>query len=133
MFEINFNDRKSIYEQVIDNLKKEIMTGELKPGTKLQSVREFSKVISVNPNTVQKAYRELERLGYIYTVTGVGTFVNDTGELNVDKKTLSQAKTKLDDAFKELLYLGLSHEEIVEISDEILKELEAVRKENTRD
>ena len=65
MFELDLRSRKSIYEQITDNLKELIMTGKMPFGTKLPSVRELSKQISVNPNTVQKAYRELERQGYI--------------------------------------------------------------------
>ena len=63
MFQLDLKSRKSIYEQVIDNLKELIMTRVLSTDEKLPSVRELSKEITVNPNTVQKAYRELERQG----------------------------------------------------------------------
>ena len=81
MFQLDLKSRKSIYEQVTDNLKELIMTGTLASGEKLPSVRELSKTITVNPNTVQKAYRELERQGYIYTTSGVGTFVADISQI----------------------------------------------------
>lgn len=64
MLQLDLKSRKSIYEQVMDQLKEQIMTGQMATGDKLPSVRELSKSITVNPNTVQKAYRELERQGY---------------------------------------------------------------------
>ena len=70
MFQLDLKSRKSIYEQVIDNLKELIMTRVLSTDEKLPSVRELSKEITVNPNTVQKAYRELERQGYVYKRSG---------------------------------------------------------------
>ena len=72
MFEIDLKSRKSIYEQVTDNLKELIATEVLSSDEKLPSVRAMSKMLTVNPNTVQKAYRELEYQGYIYTASGLG-------------------------------------------------------------
>ncbi len=137
MFELDLKSRKSIYQQVIDNLKEAIMTGQLCPGDKLPSVRELSKVMTVNPNTIQKAYRELERQGYIYTTSGVGTFVSDTGEINVDPKALEQAKAHIEDAFKQLLFMGLSFGDARKIALEVIDNKENLadpfRKEDNND
>ena len=122
MFQLDLKSRKSIYEQVIDNLKELIMTETLAAGEKLPSVRELSKQITVNPNTVQKAYRELERQGYIYTTSGVGTFVADTSQIQADPRDLTAARNALDEAFRQLLYLGLSHEEAKSIAMTIIEE-----------
>ena len=122
MFQLDLKSRKSIYEQVIDNLKELIMTETLAAGEKLPSVRELSKQIIVNPNTVQKAYRELERQGYIYTTSGVGTFVADTSQIQADPRDLAAARNALDEAFRQLLYLGLSHEEAKSIAMTIIEE-----------
>ena len=122
MFQLDLKSRKSIYEQVIDNLKELIMTETLAAGEKLPSVRELSKQITVNPNTVQKAYRELERQGYIYTTSGVGTFVADTSQIQADPRDLAAARNALDEAFRQLLYLGLSHEEAKSIAMTIIEE-----------
>ena len=122
MFELDLKSRKSIYEQVMDNLKEQIMTGTLQAGDKLPSVRELSKAITVNPNTIQKAYRELERQGYIYTTSGVGTFVADRDEIRADARELEAAKGAFDEAFRELLFLGLSYEEAKAIALEIMEE-----------
>lgn len=122
MFELDLKSRKSIYEQVMDNLKELIMTGRLQSGNKLPSVRELSKVITVNPNTVQKAYRELERQGYIYTTSGVGTFVADRSQVHTDLRELESAKQNFDEAFRQLLYLGLPYEKAREIAMTIIEE-----------
>lgn len=124
MFELDLKSRKSIYEQVIDNLKEQIMTGKIPHEFKLPSVRELSKIISVNPNTVQKAYRELERQGYIYTLQGVGTFVADKGEIIVDQNILRKAKEKLKDAIKQILYLGIGINEVRDITSEMIDSIE---------
>ena len=136
MFQLDLKSRKSIYEQVIDNLKELIMTRVLSTDEKLPSVRELSKEITVNPNTVQKAYRELERQGYVYTTSGVGTFVADLGHngfglgvgvvvrggVRPDTKELELAKANLDDDFRQLLYLGLSFEEARQVALGIIDE-----------
>ncbi|MCL2571115.1 MAG: GntR family transcriptional regulator [Defluviitaleaceae bacterium] len=75
MFQIDLKSRKAIYAQIIDNFKRLIITGVLKPEDKVPSIRDLAQTITVNPNTVQKAYRELETQGYIYTVLGQGSFI----------------------------------------------------------
>ena len=75
MFQIDLKSRKAIYAQIIDNFKRLIITGVLKPDEKVPSIREMSQQLTVNPNTVQKAYRELESQGYFYTVLGQGSFI----------------------------------------------------------
>ena len=122
MFELDLKSRKSIYEQVMDNLKEQIMTGTLQAGDKLPSVRELSKAITVNPNTIQKAYRELEHQGYIYTTSGVGTFVADRSQVHTDQRALESAKKNFDEAFRQLLYLGLTYQEARETAMTIMEE-----------
>ena len=122
MFQLDMKSRKSIYEQVIDNLKELIMTGELAAGDKLPSVRELSKEITVNPNTVQKAYRYLERQGYVYTTSGVGTFVADMNDVRPDDTELANATASLDDSFRQLLFLGLGFEEARDLALKIIEE-----------
>ena len=123
MFELDLRSRKSIYEQIMDNLKELIMTGKLPFGEKLPSVRELSKQISVNPNTVQKAYRELERQGYIYTQSGMGTFVAEKSGIRADNVAMTKAEQGLEDAFKQLLYLGVDLETARRKADEIMERI----------
>ncbi len=111
MFQLDVKSRKSIYEQVVDNLKELIVSGVLKEDEKLPSVRDLSGQLTVNPNTVQKAYRELERQGYVYTTSGLGTFVAGRAERQLDTAMLNTVLTQLRTEIRELHYLGLSREE----------------------
>ena len=121
MLQLDLKSRKSIYEQVMDQLKEQIMTGQMATGEKLPSVRELSKSITVNPNTVQKAYRELERQGYVYTTSGVGTFVADRSEIHADLPALQKARENLDDAFRQLLFLGIGYEKAKNLTMQIIE------------
>lgn len=75
MFELDVRSRKPIYEQLTDKVKEMILHGILQTDEQLPSVRTLSQQLTVNPNTIQKAYRELEREGYIYSLQGKGSFV----------------------------------------------------------
>ena len=122
MFQLDLKSRKSIYEQVVDNVKEMIITGVLPSETRLPSVREMSKTLTVNPNTVQKAYRELEHQGYIYTVAGLGCFVTVRDEQEIDKKRVEQIMEELVSLIRELMFLGVSPGEIRKKIDEIYAE-----------
>ena len=121
MLQLDLKSRKSIYEQVMDQLKEQIMTGQMATGEKLPSVRKLSKSITVNPNTVQKAYRDLERQGYVYTTSGVGTFVADRSEIHADLPALQKAQENLDDAFRQLLFLGIGYEKAKNLTMQIIE------------
>ena len=95
MFQLDLKSRKSIYEQVVDNLKELIITGVISPEDKLPSVRDLSNSLTVNPNTIQKAYRSLESQGYIYTVTGLGTFALKPDNSKIDEAMVSTIKEKI--------------------------------------
>ncbi len=72
---VDMRSRKQLYEQIIDSIKELILSGELKPDEKLPSVRSLARELGINPNTIQKAYSELERLGIIMTMPGRGSIV----------------------------------------------------------
>lgn len=113
MFQLDHKNKTSIYEQVVDYMKKLMVTGVLKPNDRLPSVREFSKTIIVNPNTVSKAYKELERQGYVYSITGKGTFVTE----RKDDRNHTKLQTLLDEVYelyKEMRYLGYHQDEVIE-------------------
>jgi len=122
VFQLDLKSRKSIYEQIVDNIKELILTGMLIAEDKIPSVRELSKILTVNPNTIQKAYRELEYQGYIYTVAGLGTFVASPSELPIDEKRIGEVKESLRENIKELYYMGCSLDRIKIILDELLEE-----------
>ena len=74
MFQLNYRDTRPIYEQIKDQLRKLIMTGGIAQGEKLPSVRELATMLAINPNTIQRAYRELEQEGWVTSVAGKGSF-----------------------------------------------------------
>ena len=122
MFQIDTKSRKSIYEQVVDNFKEQIIRGILSPGERIPSVRELSKILLINPNTVQKAYKELERQGYIYTSSGLGTFVSeiDSAVINMDKyrEIVSNIRFLMD----ELRFLGMDNAQILKTVENLISE-----------
>ena len=122
MFQLDLKSRKPIHEQVADNLKGLIVSGALAPDEKLPSVRDLSKTLTVNPNTVQKSYRQLENLKYIYTVSGLGTFVSDVAELEPDSQKVGEIKSRVRENIAELFYLGLSREEIEDMLKQLIEE-----------
>ena len=80
MFGISLNNKQPIYEQLCDSITKLVLSGVLEPNSPLPSVRETAAELAVNPNTVQKAFTELERSGVAYLVNGKGRFVTDNIE-----------------------------------------------------
>lgn len=122
VFQLDLKSRKSIYEQIVDNIKELIITGMLKAEDKIPSVRELSKTLTVNPNTIQKAYRELEHQGFLYTVSGLGTFVASPADLPADERMIDEVKDRLRENIKELLFIGCSLDRIRRLLDELLEE-----------
>ena len=111
MIKLDLRAKKSIYEQIVDGFKEEIVTGRMAPGDQLPSVRDLSSRLTVNPNTIQKAFRALESQGYIYPVAGRGNFVS--GELAAASDSQKEELyAKIASAVDELRYLGVGTEEI---------------------
>lgn len=111
MFQLDLTSHKSIYEQVVDKFKELIMTDVLACDAKLPSVRELSSMLSINPNTVQKAYRELEREGFCYSAAGRGTFVSDRSKILPDSRRIEEISKEISNCVMALRCLGLSEEE----------------------
>ena len=110
MFQLDMRSGKTVYEQVIDNIKELIVTGVLPQESRLPSVRELSRQLAINPNTVQKAFKELERDGFIYTVTGKGSFVSPREEIKVNDARVEEAIERIAQEFRRLTYLGVAPE-----------------------
>lgn len=104
MVHLDYRDAKPIYTQIIDNIRTQITAGILQPGDKLPSVRELAAKLSINPNTIQRAYREMEQLGIIQTIPGKGCFICGTATPDWQK---------LDSAVEALLSQGVTREEIL--------------------
>ena len=110
MISLNYRDSRPIYEQIKDGLRKLIVTGAMAPDEKLPSVRSLATQLSINPNTIQRAYTELENEGYIYSVPGKGSFA--AGNAGADEARRRELKDKVRELVAELRYLGVSQEEL---------------------
>ncbi len=86
MILIDYKDRRPIYEQVAEKLSELMLMGILPQDSQLPSVRSLATDLSINPNTIQRAYAELEREGYIYSVKGRGSFVSENGQIRKKKR-----------------------------------------------
>lgn len=111
MIFIDYKDARPIYEQVTDRFKTLILRGVLKPDEKMPSVRNLAVELSINPNTIQRAYAELERQGYIYTVKGKGNFVSDS-EMLIGKYR-EEIFAQLAELCETALEVGISREEMI--------------------
>ena len=110
MISLNYRDSRPIYEQIKDGLRKLIVTGAMGPDEKLPSVRALATQLSINPNTIQRAYNELESEGYIYSVPGKGSFA--AGNTGADQARRKELEDKVRELLAELRYLGVSDEEL---------------------
>jgi len=118
MFELDLRSRQPIYEQLVDKLKKLIINEVLKTDEQLPSVRVLSSQLTINPNTIQKAYRELESQGYIYSLPGKGNFVARVSR-DGNAKKLPKLREELVKILSEVIYLGMTKEEIIKIVSEV--------------
>jgi GntR family transcriptional regulator len=122
MFELDVRSRKPIYEQLMDKLKELMITEVLKENERLPSVRTLAKELTVNPNTIQKAFRQLEMEGFIYTLPGKGSFVSPPNEV---RNTMKQEKIKSELAkiVREALYMGIEIQDIYRIVEKTQDEV----------
>ena len=106
-------DNRPIYEQIMEEYRARIVSGAITPDEKLPSVRELSVALAINLNTIQRAYRELESGGYIYSIPGKGSFA--AGRENVDPGRRARLFDKLLEAADELKFLGVNENEIIQV------------------
>ncbi len=112
MFQLDLKNRKPIYEQIVENYKELIINGILKPDEKMPSVRDLAKQLTINPNTIQKSYRELEYQGYIYSVKGLGSFVSERSDSIIDRVKEENLKEQIKSSTWELLYMGVKPKDL---------------------
>lgn len=114
MFTIDALSRQPIYEQLISQLEQLLLIGSLKAGDRLPSVRSLSMQLSINPNTIQKAYAELDRRGILYSVPGKGCFISDNASAVLSAHKRKELGT-LETLVKELALAGIEKNTILEI------------------
>lgn len=121
MIFIDYNDKRPIYEQIIDRFQTLIVNGALEPNMQLPSVRSLAIDLSINANTIQRAYSELEREGYIYSVKGRGNFVRDNKSLAEKQK--AKLLQDLNTHLEHCKTFGVTEEEILSYVSKLYTEV----------
>lgn len=111
MISLNYRDPRPMYEQIKDSFVKLILSGGIGAEERLPSVRELASQLAINPNTIQRAYRELEQEGYIYTVAGKGSFASQDREAQSMK--VKQLLDEFDALAQRLISYGVDIESLV--------------------
>ncbi|MCI8765200.1 MAG: GntR family transcriptional regulator [Lachnospiraceae bacterium] len=114
MILLDLKDSRPIYEQVVERFQELMMLGILEEDSQMPSVRGLAMELSINPNTIQRAYGELERQGYTYSVKGRGSFVGSIRKLREAKKT--ELEKKLEKLAREAKTIGILREEFVTLA-----------------
>ena len=118
MIQLNYRDAKPIYEQIKEGLRRLVITGAIAKDEKLPSVRELASELAINPNTIQRAYRELESEGYIYTVSGKGSFAAE--QADVTGRRNETLLREFDEIVRELLYLSEDKNTLIRRIEELV-------------
>lgn len=128
MINLNYRDSRPIYEQIKEGFIKLITTGVMAEDEKMPSVRELAGRLAINPNTIQKAYAQLEQEGYIYTVAGRGSFV--TADVDATERRKSRMMEDLKKLISEIKELAVDKTEIMDVIDSVYKEREKGAKDD---
>ena len=123
MLKVDPRSSTPIYEQIELGIKELILKGALQGGEKIPSVREMAGILTINPNTISKAYGELEREGIIETLRGKGTYVVDNFKMKVDENKIQYISEELKKIILEASYNGLNKDSFVELALKIFSEL----------
>lgn len=123
MLKVDPRSSTPIYEQIELGIKELILKGALQGGDKIPSVREMAGILTINPNTISKAYGELERDGIIETLRGKGTFVVDNFKSKVDENKMQHISEELKKIILEASYNGMNKDSFVELALKIFSEL----------
>ena len=120
MLQLNYRDPRPIYTQIVSEYKRLILSGALVRGEKLPSVRDLAGQLAINPNTIQRAYRELEAAGYLISIPGKGSFAAESSPLQAQKK--QELLAQIRSLAREAIVLGATR-------DELLAQLDAKEEE----
>ena len=132
MFTIDYKSRVPIYRQLVDRVEYLAARGLLSPGSQLPSVRALAVELSINPNTIPKAYSELEAKGVIYSVPGRGSFVSDNTD-TLRQETLKRLADKLRALAEEIRSLGMSKGDFIGICEQAWQEAKAKERDQKDD
>ncbi|MEG0372131.1 MAG: GntR family transcriptional regulator [Clostridium sp.] len=121
MIKIDPRSSMPIYEQIITNIKEAILKGIISPSDKLPSIRELAGMLVTNPNTISKAYMELERQGVIETLRGRGTYICENYKPRLEEERMEVLKNALKQVVLEAKYLNLSDDKLCELIKDMYK------------
>ncbi len=121
MFKLDYTDHRPVYEQIKENFKNLIITGAMAEGDSMPSVRELAAILGINPNTIQRAYKELETEGFIYSMRAKGSFVAPRTNI-IDSKYKEELMLELNKVLSELAFSGVKKEEICNLIDNLFEE-----------
>lgn len=126
MIDIDVTSSTPIYLQIINGIKEGILKGVFEPGEKLPSVREMAKLMTLNPNTVQRAYKELEREKVLVTVRGRGTYISEEYKPRRDEHKLNEVKEIFKTGIVEAIYMGFTKEELLSLVKGLIDDMEGM-------
>lgn len=124
MIDIDTTSSTPIYVQIVNSIKEGILKGLFEPGEKLPSIRDMAKMMTLNPNTVQKAYKELEREKVVVTIQGRGTFISEEYKPRKDEYKLNEVKEIFKKGIVEAFYMGFNKEELINLIRNLIDEME---------
>ncbi len=114
MFKLDYNDHRPVYEQIKENFKTLIMTGAMAQGEAMPSVRELAAILGINPNTIQRAYKELEQEGYIHSMRAKGSFVAPRKN-TINERRKEELLLQMQAILSELSFGGVDKQELEEL------------------
>lgn len=120
MLFLDYQDRRPIYEQIVEKFRLLILSGAMEPDSRMPSVRQLAMELSINPNTIQRAYMELEQQRLIYPVKGRGSFV--TGSSEIRRIGMEEILRELRETTEKCRTFGIEEEEIIHVIRECYKE-----------
>lgn len=127
MYQIDVMSRVPVYEQIVEQTKKYILTGVLNDGDQIPTVRQLSAQLSLNPNTIAKAFKELDRQGLTYSLPGRGCFISANAK-NILQNEKRQGLTELEEQIKELALSGIDKEELHRLIDTVFGKVKGENK-----
>lgn len=120
LIEIDYRDKRPLYEQISAKFEDLILRGVMKPDESMPSIRQLAVELSINPNTIQKSYASLEQAGFTYSVSGRGSFVANVEDIMPKKK--EEIYNEIKALFKKASELGITKKELSELVKEYFEE-----------